>query len=233
MKIKFHALFVIAAIVFFSSCKEDNYDEPKALLSGKVVYKGEPIGVEYNQVRLQLWQPGWGKLAPIDVEVAQDASYSAMLFNGNYKMVFPVGQGPFMTILKDGSAKDTIFVEVNGNKQVDVEVIPYYMIRTPKFTASERKVSGSLSLEKVITDANAKKVERVSLYINKTDFVSGANNIVVTDLDGAAIKDLNAITINTLVPDIMPAQNYVFARIGVKIAGVEDLIFSPVTKVQL
>jgi hypothetical protein len=30
-----------------------------------------------------------------------------------------------------------------------------------------------------------------------------------------------------------PTQNYVFARIGVKIAGVEDLIFSPVQKVQL
>ena len=233
MKMKFHALFFITAIAFFSSCKEDNYDEPKALLSGKVVYKGEPIGVEYNQVRLQLWQPGWGKLAPIDVEVAQDASYSAMLFNGNYKMVFPVGQGPFMTIVKDGAAKDILFVEVNGDKQLDVEVLPFYMIRTPKFSASERKVTGSLSLEKVITDANAKKIERVSLYVNKTDFVSGANNIVVTDMDGATIKDLNAVNLTAVIPDFMPTQNYVFARIGVKIAGVEDLLFSPIVKVQL
>jgi hypothetical protein len=35
------------------------------------------------------------------------------------------------------------------------------------------------------------------------------------------------------VPAIVPTQNYVYARVGVKIAGVEDMIFSPVVKVTL
>lgn len=233
MKMKFHAILFIVLIVSFTACKEDNYSEPKAMLSGKVVYKGEPIGVEQDQVRLQLFEPGWGKLAPIDVPIAQNASYSALLFNGKYKLVFPVGQGPFRTVVKDAAAKDTLFLEINGNKEMDVEVTPYYMIRSPKFLSGERKITGSISLEKIITDANAKNIERVSLYVNKTDFVSGANNIVVTDMDGAAIKDLNAISLAAIVPDFLPTQNYVFARIGVKIAGVEDMIFSPVVQVSL
>jgi hypothetical protein len=33
------------------------------------------------------------------------------------------------------------------------------------------------------------------------------------------------------VPAISPAQAYVFARIGLKIAGVEERIFSPVKKI--
>jgi hypothetical protein len=32
------------------------------------------------------------------------------------------------------------------------------------------------------------------------------------------------------IPTIVPTQNYVFARVGIKIAGVEDRIFSPVQK---
>jgi hypothetical protein len=35
------------------------------------------------------------------------------------------------------------------------------------------------------------------------------------------------------VPAITPTQNYVFARIGLKVTGVEDMIFSPVVKINL
>jgi hypothetical protein len=71
----------------------------------------------------------------------------------------------------------------------------------------------------------------VSLYINKTQFVSGGDNIAATDLGGGAITDPNSISLNVTIPAITPTQNYVFARIGVKIAGVEDMIFSPVQKI--
>jgi len=231
MKIRFQIFSLLALSVFFTSCEKDNFSAPKSVLSGNVVYKGEPIGVEYDQVRLQLWQPGFGKLAAIDAPVSQSGSYSAVLFDGNYKMVFPKGRGPFMTIQKDASAKDTLYVKLTGNQQLDVEVLPYYMIRNAKFNGGENKVSVALKLEKIITDANAKAIERVSLYVNKTEFVARATNIVVTDV--ADIKDLNNISLTANVPAIMPAQTYVFARVGVKIKDVEDMVFSPVQKVQL
>ena len=233
MKIRFQIFSLLALSVFFTSCEKDNFTAPKSVLSGNVVYKGEPIGVEYDQVRLQLWQPGFGKLAAIDAPVSQSGSYSAVLFDGNYKMVFPKGRGPFMTVQKDASAKDTLYVKLAGNQQLDVEVLPYYMIRNAQFNGGENKVSVALKLEKIIMDANAKAIERVSLYVNKTEFVARATNIVVTDVAGTDIKDLNSISLTANVPAIMPTQTYVFARVGVKIKDVEDMVFSPVQKVQL
>ncbi|SKB58391.1 DUF3823 domain-containing protein [Dyadobacter psychrophilus] len=232
MKIRFHFIPLLALLVLVASCGKDNFTEPKSTLSGQIVYKGEPIGVEYNQVRLQLWQPGFGKLAAIDAQVDQDGSYSALLFNGKYKMVVPKGRGPFKTLEKDAAAKDTLFVTLEGNQQVDLEVMPYYMIRTPQFAGAENKVTATLKLEKIITDASAKGIERVSLFINKTEFVSRATNVSVTDIAGADIKNLNAITVETEIPALVPTQKYVFARVGVKIKDVEDMIFSPVQKVE-
>ncbi len=224
---------LLAMVMLIAACDKDNYLEPKSTLSGQVMYKGEPIGVEDNQVRLQLWQPGFGKLAAIDAPVAQDGSYSAMLSDGNYKLVFPKGRGPFRTVVKDAAAKDTLYVNLSGNQKLDVEVLPYYMIRTPQFSGGENRVSVSLKLEKIITDADAKNVERVSLYVNRTEFVSRAANVAVTDVAGADIKDLNAISLAANVPVLSPAQKYVFARVGVKIKDVEDMVFTTVQKINL
>ncbi len=233
MKIRYNFLYLLALAAVFGSCAKDNFTEPKSVLSGQILYKGEPVGVEYNQVRIQLWQPGFGKLAAIDAQVSQEGAYSAMLFDGSYKMVFPKGRGPFKTLEKDAAKKDTIFVQVSGSQKLDVEVMPYYMIRTPKFNGGENKVSASLKLEKIITDLSAKDVERITLFVNKTQLVSRATNIALKDLAGTDIKDLNSISITTDVPAMSPAQNYVFARVGVKIKDVEDMVFSPVQKVQL
>ena len=118
---------------------------------------------------------------------------------------------------------------------MDIEVTPYYMVRSPQFTVSGRKVSGSVKLEKIITDAaNGKAVERVSLYVNKSQFVDAGNSINKADLAGSAINDLNNVSLTTAdIGAMVPAQNYVYARIGLKIAGVEDMIYTPVQKVTL
>ncbi len=232
MKIKFHFILIMALSVLFVSCGKDNFTAPKSVLSGQITYKGEPVGVEFGQVRMQLWQPGFGKLAPIDAQVAQDGSYSAMLFDGNYKAVFAQNRGPFRTIAKDAIAKDTLFINLNGSQTLNVEVLPYYMIRNPKFNGGEGKVSVSLALEKVITDVNAKDIERISLFVNKTELVSRANNVSVADMAGADVKNLANVSLVTTVPALSPKQNYVYARVGVKIKNVEDMVFSPVQKIQ-
>ncbi|WP_221390428.1 DUF3823 domain-containing protein [Dyadobacter sp. NIV53] len=233
MKIRFHFMHFLALAVLFVSCEKDNFTAPKSILSGRIVYKGEPVGVEYNQVRLQLWQPGFGKLAAIDAPVSQDGSYSAVLFDGNYKIAFPKGEGPFKTVEKDAVAKDTIFVNFSGGQTLDVEVMPYYMIRNAQLSGAENKISAVLKLEKIIADTTGKDIERVSLYVNKTEFVSRATNIAVFDIAGTDLKDLNNVSLTATVPALVPAQNYVFARVGIKIKDVEDMVFSPVQMVQL
>jgi hypothetical protein len=86
-------------------------------------------------------------------------------------------------------------------------------------------------LQKVVTDANAKDIGAVVLYINKTQFVSGSDNIAATEIAGSAITSMSNVSINVNVPTITPTQNYVFARVGLRVSGVEDMIFSPVVKV--
>jgi hypothetical protein len=234
MKFRSYYIILCALAVLFTSCSKDTYDAPGSTFSGRIVYNGEAINVAYNQVRFQLWQPGFGKLTPIDVTVKDDGSFSSLLFNGSYKLSFPGGQGPYMT-KQNGSAKDTIALEINGSKTMDIEVIPYYMVRNPQFLISSGKVTGSIKLEKVITDANAKNIERVTLYLNKTQFVSeaGSGNIAKTDLAGSSIVDMNNITLDVNVPSLARTQNYIFARIGVKISGVEDMLYSPVKELPL
>jgi hypothetical protein len=217
-----------------ASCSKDTYDAPGSTFSGRIVYNGEPINVAYNQVRFQLWQSGFGKLTPIDVTIKDDGSFSSLLFNGSYKLSFPGGQGPYMT-RQNGSVKDTIALDINGSKTMDIEVVPYYMVRNPQFSINSGKVTGSFKLEKIITDANAKDIERVTLYLNKTQFVSdaGSANVAKMELSGANITDMNNITLDVNVPTLVRTQNYIFARIGVKIRGVEDMIYSPVKELPL
>ncbi|MDQ0640968.1 hypothetical protein QF042_004533 [Pedobacter sp. W3I1] len=231
MKNRFY--FIIGAIiaVFFSSCKKDNYEAPAADFTGRIVYKGEAINVQQGQVNFELWQSGFGNYSALNVNVSQDGNYSAKLFDGNYKLVFSPNQGPFLWKKNAAGKQDTLAVNISGSKVMDIEVVPYYMIHGASLTAAAGKVNGFCKLEKIITDGNAKDIESVSLYINKTQFVDGGNNIAIQQLTGAALADLNNLNMSVNIPAIVPAQNYVFARIGVKIAGVDDLIFTPVTKI--
>ncbi|MBF9254607.1 DUF3823 domain-containing protein [Pontibacter sp. 172403-2] len=233
MKIKVCYILWFALSLGLASCELDNYEAPDSSLKGRIVYNGEPINVGYDQVYFELWEPGWQEKSPINVVVDQDGSFSALLFNANYKLIIPASQGPFISNPNDATQSDTILVNLNGNQTLDIEVTPYYMIRNPQFSVSGRTVSANFGLEKIITDANAKDVERVSLYVNKTYFVDLGNNIAATNINGGDIADMNNISLSVEAPAITPAQNYVFARVGVKISGVEDMIFSPIEKVQI
>lgn len=233
MKIACCYIILLVVITTGISCKKDNYSAPDVALTGRLVYKGDAINVEYNQVPFEVYQYGFGKTGPITGTFAQDGSYSLLLFDGEYKFIIPNGQGPFKWKQTTQGAADTTTIDLSGNQSVDLEVTPYYMIRSPQITASAGKVAGECKIEKIITDASAKDIEAVRLYINKTQFVSGADNIAVTSVDGSAISDLNNVNVNVTIPNLVPSQNYVFARIGLKIAGVEDMIFSDVKKLDL
>lgn len=220
-------LFVL--IAGFASCKKDNYDPPSSKLSGKLVYNGDPIGVEYDKVTYELYQQGFGKTGPLTETFTPDGSYSALLFNGDYKFTIPAGQGPFMWKKTAAGNPDSLAITLTGSQNLDIEVTPYYMIRTPQLTFSGGTVNAVFTIEKIITDGNAKNIQTAILYISKTAFADNTTNIGRAEIDGATITGANA-TLSVAVPEMVPAQNFVYARIGVKIEGVEDMIFSPVQK---
>lgn len=242
---RFLLLPALLLIIGLAGCEFDNFEPPKSTFEGRLVYKGEPLliqsanaGVGNNSdfpVFLELWQKAYNNRSSIRVPIKQDGSFSSLLFDGDYKLIVPNGQGPFLWKRTAANTPDSVDVAIRGSKTMDIEVLPYYMVRSPQFTVAGRKVSGTVKLEKVITDAvNGKTIERVSLYVNKTQFVDSGNSINNTNLAGSAITDLNNVSITTAdIGTITPSQGYVFVRIGVKITGVEDMIYTPIQKVNL
>src|SRR5688572_23471580 len=227
MKIKLQYISLLACCVSMLSCKKDNYDAPSNTLSGKFVYQGQTFGVEKDRVPFQLYQFGFGKVGPIGSSFTQEGTYSALLFNGTYKLIIPNGQGPFMWKKTVAGDPDSLTINLNGSQVLDLEVTPYYLIKDAQLSGSGGKVNATFKVTKIITDANAKDIENIRLYINPTQFVSADNQRGSANIDGIAIADPNNITLSVDVPAFAPAQNYVFARIGLKIRDVEDRIYSP------
>ena len=216
-----------------ASCSYDNYDEPSFQLDGRIVYQGEPIGVSYNDVYIELWESGWQRLGNIGVAVDQDGSFSSLLFKGDYKMIIPNNQGPFKKITNEQSGNDTIPVNLTGSRTMDIEVMPYYMIRNSSINGGTNKVTATFDLEQIITNSDAKNVQEVSLYVSRTAFVDNRTSIATSNVGGGDLEDLTSISLEVTVPDRVPTQNYGYARIGVKLEGVEDRIFSQIVKVNL
>ncbi|HEY4206359.1 MAG TPA: DUF3823 domain-containing protein [Puia sp.] len=232
MKTSYKYFLGILALASAVACKKDNYAPPSSYLTGHLVYNGDTIQVERNQVPFQIYQYGFGQVGPIGSTFTQDGKYSEVLFPGTYKIIIPNGQGPFMWKQTGHGDPDTVSVDLKGNQTVDLQVTPYYMIRNANISISGGTASATCKVEKIITDANAKDVERVSLYVNRTQFVSNADNVAKADKAAADITDMNNISLSVGVPALTnPTQNYVYARVGVKIVGLEDMIFSPLVKI--
>lgn len=229
MKSKFIPVALSLICIGALSCKKDNYEEPKSTLTGTFHYKGEAIQVQYDQVPFEVYQYGFGKVGPVTETLTPEGTYSHVLFDGDYKLVVRAGQGPFYWPQSSGKS-DSIAITVKGNTTRDIEVEPYYMIRSPQITYASGAATARFRIEKIITDSRAKTIETATLFINKTQFVSGNDNIGRTNVAGSAITDPNNVALSVNVPTMSPTQNYVFARIGVKTTGVEDWIFSPVVK---
>jgi hypothetical protein len=185
--------------------------------------------VQSQQVTFRLYQTGFKEHSPIIVDVAPDGSYHALLFDGNYQLIFPSGQGPFI----QNTESDTLDVKVKGNTEQNIKVLPYYMINEPKPSISDSTVSVDFSLKQIITDNRAKDIQFVVLYIGKTRFTNDQNNVVSEQINGSQIADMSSINLSADVPELTPAQDFVYAHIGVKIQNVEDMLFSEVVKLQL
>lgn len=224
MNIKFY-LGLIGIFVAMSSCEIDNYEEPNAFLTGRIVYQGEPILVGQNEVNFELYQSGFGKDGPINVLLAPDGTFSSRLFAGNYRLALVDGQGPFRKL------QDSIPISLpDSGTSIDVEVAPYYLVNNSQFSKNGNAIDATAQVEKILMGDQGTDVEKVTLFLNKTLIVSnnGDRNIAQGDAD---LADLSNISVSVEIPDIQPTQNYVFARIGVKMVNVEDWIFSPVEKI--
>jgi hypothetical protein len=222
MKSKIVFLSVIFSLVI-TGCSYDNYEEPASVLSGKIVYQGQPVGVRSNAAQLELWQDGYALHAKIPVYIAQDGSFQAMLFNGEYKIVRLSG-APWE------NQTDTIPVTVKGNTTIDIPVTPYFIVRNESYRKEGNTVIARLTIDQVSNNAN---LALARLYLGKTNITDQSNNDSNATLNASAITIGQEITITASIPANLATADYLFARVGVQAAGVGELYYTSSQKIQL
>jgi hypothetical protein len=221
MKKIFFTVFLVCMAL--TGCEYDNYDPPTSILSGRVMYQNEPVGVRSNGPQLELWQDGYALSAKIAVLIDQDGNYSACLFDGDYKLVRLAG-APWE------NRTDTIPVTVKGNTVVDVPVTPYFVIRNATFQKEGDRITATFTIEKVSASAN---LSLARLYLGKTVITDQNNNVANATLNVADIVLGQTVSLSVSVPAGIAAADYLFARIGVQTAGIGELYYSESQKISL
>jgi hypothetical protein len=214
---------IVAFVIIMAGCTKDNYDPPTSMLTGTITYNGSPVGVRSGGTQLELWQYGFQLRSKVAVQIAQDGTYSARLFDGNYKLVRLAG-APWT------NQTDSIDVTVSGATKVDVPVVPYFTLTGEIFTYAGGVLSSSCTVNKIGTAA----IERLTLYVGTTTIVDASNNGGKSDKTGSALSILTApLTFSYTLPATLTSRSYIYARIGVKTTGVNELLYTPVKKIQL
>lgn len=224
MKIIANIISVIMLLGVVASCGVDNFDEPNATLYGKVVYKNEALNIRGTgeAVQLQLFQDGYDKREAVNVHIGQDGTFSAKLFNGEYKLVSKDGNGPWV------NSRDTVIVNVKGSTEINFEVTPYFIISGENITVSGSTMNAAFSINQIVAEA---KINKVMLILSKTQFADNVNNVFFHE-----VADVNTGLVNLSAdisgnPEVANAKS-LFARVGVLSDKADQAIYSQVVRIR-
>jgi len=223
MKTKIYLSAILALFTMFYGCEKDNFDPPASMLTGKVVYQNQPVGIRSSAAQLELWQYGFKLRNKIAIYIDQDGTYSAALFNGDYKLVRLAG-APWE------NQTDTINVTVKGSTVVDVPVVPYFILNNVNIQKGTGIITATLTVQKVSTTKN---LELVRLYLGKTMITDQNNNLVSTSVAATAITLGQTVTVTATIPAALASADYLYARVGVKASGIGELYYTAPQKIQL
>jgi len=206
-----------------SGCAKDNITPPTSQLTGRITYQNQALNVRGSgNVQLELWQRGEYNRNKIQVFVAQDGTYSAELFDGDYKLTRLRDNGPW------ANNTDSISVTVKGNTVVDVPVQPYFTIGTATIAKSGSNITASFPITKVGT----RDIESATLYLGYTQFVDNSNQFTSAFKGASDLTNLSQpVGLTVAIP--ASVKGTIYARIAVKTQGVNERIFSPVQKITL
>lgn len=242
MKRNFLPLILLIAVL--GGCKKDNREPPKSILTGVVLVEGTktPVGVASNGTQLELWQYGYALLNKIAVHIDQDGSFSAKLFDGNYKLV-RLGGAPW------AAQTDTINIDLNGSATVEVPVKPFFTIggETYTYAAADTSLTATFSVARV--DAT-KTADRVSFSIGLTNFVDAQTNqipVPAATNDKAPASNYLTTATSIKIPlnpnrysgelkrqlTLALQKGYLFGRAGVRTTGITQRFYTQVKEIPL
>lgn len=210
-------------MVVLSACEKDNLKEPESVLSGKVVFQGQPIGVRSGNVQFEIWQSGYAFFTKIPLNIDQDGSFKATLHGGDYKLVRLPNAGPWV------NNTDTINVSLNGSASVDIPVEPYFVIKNASFTKSGTNVSVTFTVEK--NGTHTRTLEATKLFVGRYFILDLGNN--AGNKDGAGVVLGQPVTVTLAIPTAIANDDFIFARVGAKTKDIAEYLYTPSTKIQL
>lgn len=221
----FLMLFCLSTLM--AACGYDNYDSPESLLEGKITYEGRALGLKGSLlggsgVEIQLYQDGYANRNPITVYASQEGTFSAVLFDGAYKLVTKDKNGPWI------NTRDTLEIEVKGMTQCELKVTPYFMISSENIEMANNVISGKCNIEKIVETAS---ISQAMLLISKTSFVDENTNIARTNLNNIQPGETNFLLDVTSNKNVQSAKA-LFARIGVKAKGADQAVYSKVFRLR-
>ncbi|WPR76312.1 DUF3823 domain-containing protein [Algoriphagus sp. NG3] len=220
MKLNYLKSYLILLIgLVASSCELDNFEEPKSTLEGRVVYNGEALGLRSQGVELELWQHGYDLFQKIPVYVSQDGTFSAVLFDGDYKMTLIRGNGPWM------DRTDSIDVQVRGSQMIDVEVQPYYVVSNPSVSVNGDNLSVTFTINGINTNRD---LEFAAIYMGRTSLTDAVRNEGNFRINADEIELGSAVTVEVPIPAGLAGRSEIFVRIGAKTVGIPELLYTQV-----
>lgn len=217
-------IFAAVLSLLFTSCEVDNFQAPESILSGTVNYNGNPVGVRTNGTELELWQDGYALDEKITVHIAQDGTYTARLFNGQYKMVRHAG-APWAPQLND-----TIIIDVNGDTSENIEVQPYFTISNASYQQYGNAVQANFEVNQVDPTAS---LTDVKLFLRKDILLDENHNDKAVSIDPGSITFGDNASILAVLPDELLNAGYLFLRVGVKSDKANEYYYSQVQKLDI
>lgn len=222
MKKIMKATVLLAGAWLMQGCGLDNYDEPEAQFSGRVTYQGEPLQLRHGSIKFDLEQDSYELGDKIEVAIAQEGTFAARIFPGEYRFVPRPGNGPWTDDCQP------VEFTIKGGKQLDFEVVPYYLLRNSNITLSGNTLNGVCSVKSI---AGGKAIEAMTLFVGKTRFVDdrGCRSVVTSNFEQPA-EGVNNISVN--IKEIVDKYPVLYARIGLKIHGVDERIYTEIVKIK-
>lgn len=222
MKSIYKSVILLLSVLLVPGCGLDNYKEPDLLLTGSVTYKGNNIQVRHASITLDIEQDSYELNDKIEVFVDKDGNFSSLLFPGTYRLVPKPGNGPWTTV------QPSIEFTMDGNKHINLEVVPYYILKSAAIELKGSSLNGSCEVESV---SGEKEIESVTIYIGKTVFVDdrGGHNIALQDFESPVVGK-NDISLD--ISKELQANSILYARIGMKIKGVDERMFSETVRIK-
>ena len=222
MKKIMKATVLLAGAWLMQGCGLDNYDEPEAQFSGRVTYQGEPLQLRHGSIKFDLEQDSYELGDKIEVAIAQEGTFASRIFPGEYRFVPRPGNGPWTDDCQP------VEFTIKGGKQLDFEVVPYYLLRNSNITLSGNTLNGVCSVKSI---AGGKAIEAMTLFVGKTRFVDdrGGRSVVTSNFEQPA-EGVNNISVN--IKEIVDKYPVLYARIGLKIHGVDERIYTEIVKIK-